>query len=547
MKYLIILLLVTLALTSSENAAAARDIPVFEGIGTHSRKIATDSAEAQQFFDQGLAFLYAFNHDEAIRSFEEAARIDPECAMAHWGIALACGPHINNPVVPEHRAKLAWKELMLAQKYAPSASLADQSLIASLSRRYADPQPEDRTPLDRDYAEAMRKTRDTFPEDADIGALFAESLMDLRPWDLWTADLTPQPGTGEIISILQQVLKLDANHPLANHLFIHTVEAGPNPEMADEAADRLRDLQPGMGHNVHMPSHIDVLRGRWHQAIAANQKAIRADLAYRETTGKRPDFFRLYMAHNRHMLAYAAMMTGQSELALTHINAMLAEMPSDWLKDNAVFADAFAAMPYEVLIRFGRWDEILEMPEPEQYLPFSIALHHASRSVARAARGEADIARIEQQAFLTACEAVPEEWIIGNNTCADVLELVTHMLDGEIAYREGEVEDGLASLRTAVSLEDQLRYDEPPGWIMPVRHTLGATLMQERRFSEAETVYREDLKKRPENGWALFGLAECLKLQDRTDEAAPIYQRFKAIWARADLTINSTCLCQPGL
>ena len=527
--------------------ASSSDVPLFEGLGKHSRKITTDSPQAQSYFDQGLAFLYAFNHDEAIRSFQEAARLDPECPMAHWAISLACGPHINNPVVPTPRAELAWAEFKLAEKYASEGTPTERALIKALGHRYANPQPEDRIPLDQAYADAMRKVWEAFPTDADVGALFAESLMDLRPWDLWTADFKPQPGTEEIIAVHESVLKLNPDHPLANHLYIHTVEAGPNPELADEAANRLRNLQPGMGHNVHMPSHIDVLRGRWHQAIEANEKAIRADLAYRETAQKRPDFFRLYMAHNRHMLAYAAMMTGQSELALTHIKAMVAEMPAAWLKENAFFADAFAAMPYEVLVRFGRWDEILESPNPKDHLPFSIAFHHAARGIAFAAKDEPESARAEQQAFLKARKAVPEEWIIGNNTCEDVLQVVTHMLEGEIAYREGKVEAGLAELRKAVELEDQLRYDEPPGWIIPVRHALGATLMQERRFAEAEEVYREDLKRRPENGWALFGMAESLKYQGNTEAAKPFTERHEKVWAKADLRIKASCLCQPGL
>ncbi len=529
------------------HATLAADVPLFEGTGSYSRPVTTDSPMAQRYFDQGLAFLFAFNHDEAIRSFEEAARLDPDCAMAHWAISLACGPHINNPVVPPARAEMAWKEWQLAKQYAAKGSAVEQALIEALGHRYANPQPEDRIPLDQAYADAMRKVWAAFPQDADVGALFAESLMDLRPWDLWTADLKPQPGTEEIIAIHETVLKLNPDHPLANHLYIHTVEAGPHPELADEAANRLRNLQPGMGHNTHMPSHIDVLRGRWHEAIEANEKAIRADLAYREATGQRPDFYRLYMAHNRHMLSYAAMMTGQGELALTHIRAMVAEMPSKWLQDNAFFADAFVAMPYEVLVRFGRWDEILRMEKPAGYLPFTIALHHAARGIAYAASHQPEKARAEQALFFVSRDAMPEDWIIGNNTCEDVLQIVTHMLEGEILYREGKVDEGLAELREAVALEDQLRYDEPPGWILPVRHALGATLMQERRFEEAETVYRDDLKRRPENGWSLFGLSECLKFQGKTDEAQTFLTRFDQVWRKSDLRIQSSCLCQPGL
>lgn len=525
----------------------ARQVPFFEGLGSHRRAVTTDSPLAQRYFDQGLAFLHAFNHDEAIRSFQEAARLDPECAMAHWAIALACGPHINNPVVPEARAELAWKELGLARQHAAGGTAAEQALIEALGHRYAHPQPADRTPLDRAYAAAMKKVWEAFSEDADIGAFYAEALMDLRPWDLWTPDGKPQPGTEEVVSVLESVLRLAPFHPLANHLYIHAVEASPNPERAEEAAGRLRDLQPGLGHNTHMPSHIDVLLGRWHQAIEANEKAILADLVYRETSPQKPGFLRLYMAHNRHMLAYAALMTGQSGLALSHIRAMVAEMPKDWLREHAFFADAFAAAPYEVLVRFGRWEEILAQPRPEGFLPFSIALHHASRGVARAALGNPGAARQEQAAFEKARDSVPPEWVAGINPAARVLQLVTHMVEGEILYREGEAGRAVEELRRAVEVEDELRYDEPPGWILPVRHALGATLMQERRFAEAETVYREDLKRRPENGWSLFGLAESLSLQGRAEEAKPILERFERVWSKADVRIRSSCFCQPGI
>jgi len=241
------------------------------------------------------------------------------------------------------------------------------------------------------------------------------------------------------------------------------------------------------------------------------------------------------------------MMTGQSELALTHIRAMVAEMPAAWLRENALFADAFVAMPYEVLVRFGRWSDILAAPEPADHLPFTRALHHAARGIAHAAMGNPDAARAEQAAFANARAKVPETWVVGNNTCAAVLDLAENMLEGEILYREGAVDQGLAKLRQAVAAEDQLRYDEPPGWILPVRHALGATLMQERRFTEAEQVYRDDLLRRPENGWSLFGLARSLTLQGKEEEAAPLLERFEKVWSKADLEINSSCLCQAGL
>ena len=523
--------------------------PLFEGLGSYKRKITTDSAKAQRYFNQGLAFLQGFNHGAAIRSFEEAARLDPECAMAHWGVALASGPHINYPLVPPPAAELAWKELNLARKYAPGASSVERDLIEALSVRYADPQPEDRSPLDRAYAEAMRKVWIAHPNDPDVGAFFAEAMMDLRPWDQWTAEGQPQPGTDEILATLDAVLKLDINHPLANHLYIHAVEASPNPERADAPANRLRKLQPGLAHNVHMPSHIDIRRGRWQQAINSNLKAVEADRKYRKIAGPSKGFLPVYVAHNEHMLVYAAMMTGQSELAIKHIRDMVAELPKDFLKEYAMVAEGFGAMPMEVLVRFGRWDDILAESDESypDYMPFTLAFHSAARAVAYAAKGNMASARKEQSAYLERAKLVPKDEYFGNNTARAILDVVTPMVEGEILIREGKLDRGFAALRAAVEKEDALRYDEPPGWLIPVRHSLGASLMQADRFAEAEQVYRDDLARLPENGWALFGLAQSLRMQGKNEkEAAEAAARFRKVWVKADLQITSSCLCQPG-
>ena len=291
--------------------ATVKDVPYFDGLGKHTRLVTTASPEAQRYFDQGMNFLYAFNHDEAIRSFAHAATLDPRCAMAHWGVALANGPHINFPLVPPERAKAAWSALARAREHAKGGTEIEQALIEALTRRYADPQPEDRRPLDEAYAAAMREVYKRFPKDADVGAIFAESLMDLRPWDLWSADGKPRPETPEVVETLEAVLKHSPDHPLALHLYIHAVEASPEPGKSAAAADRLRKLAPGLGHLVHMPSHIDLRLGQWQKAVEANERAIQADTDYRKKAPQQ-DFFRIYMAHNRHMLAFAAMMQGES-------------------------------------------------------------------------------------------------------------------------------------------------------------------------------------------------------------------------------------------
>jgi tetratricopeptide (TPR) repeat protein len=528
------------------NLLAAKE-PLYDGLGSYSRKITTHSPEAQRYFDQGLGFLHGFNHRAAIRAFQQAADIDPECAMAHWGVALACGPHINFTAVPPPAAELAWKELNLARKNAANASPVERALIGALTKRYANPQPQDRSGLDRAYADAMREVWKKYPKDPDVGALFAEAMMDLRPWDQWTPEGNPQPGTDEILVTLDAVLKVNPNHPLANHLYIHAVEVSPNPERAIAAADRLRNLQPGLAHNVHMPSHIDIRTGQWLKAVDTNARAVEADQRYRKTFGPAKGFLNVYIAHNRHMLAYAAMMTGQRDLAMKHIRAMVAELPAEFLTENALHAEGFVAMPLEVKLRFGLWDQILA--EPEHYTEqmwFTRAFHHAARAIAYAAKGDAAGARKAQTVFLERAKLVPKEDSLGNNSCEAILGIVTPMVEGEILVAEGKIDSGIEQLRAAIQKEDALKYDEPPGWLIPVRHSLGAVLMKQQRFAEAEQVYRDDLARLPENGWSLLGLAESLRKQNKNaDEIAQTQSKFKKVWAKADLTITTSCLCQP--
>ena len=318
------------AILASAQIVSAKE-PLFNGLGSYTYRITTKSPEAQRYFNQGLAFYHGFNHGAAIRSFQQAAELDPTCAMAHWGIALASGPHINLPLVPPPAAELAWKELHLAQDNTQHASPIEQNLIDALSHRYANPQPEDRAPLDQAYADAMRKIWQSYPKDPEAGVLFAEAMMDLRPWNQWTPEGQPNPGTEEVLATLEAVLKLNPNHPFANHLYIHAIEASPHPERAARAAGRLRKLQPGLAHNVHMPSHIDIRCGRWQEAVMTNEKAIAADQRYRKVAGPPQGFLNVYVAHNRHMLAYAGMMTGQRALALKQIRAMVQELPPDFL------------------------------------------------------------------------------------------------------------------------------------------------------------------------------------------------------------------------
>lgn len=514
----------------------------FEGLGKHRRKIATRSTAAQEQFDQGLAFLYAFNHDEAIISFDAATRSDPNCAMAWWGLATANGPHINNPEVSPDRAKAGYEAARKARQCKPTG--AERDLIEAAAKRFSPNPSAPRAPLDRAYADAMRQVAKKHNRDADIQSLFAEAMMDLRPWDLWTHDYKPQPGTLEIVSTLERAMAIDPHHPLALHLYIHAVEASAKPERAVAPADRLRDLQPGLGHMVHMPSHIDVRTGAWFKAITANQKAMAADAAYRARR-PRQGFYSVYMAHNHHMLTFAAMMVGQSNLAMRTIDAMVTAIPEEFLIGAAPIVDGFLAMPFETRLRFGQWNDVLDFPEPHERYPLARALRHAARACALAALARPQDARLSQAQFYQSRRRVPADSTFGNNASSDVLLVATHMMNGEILIAEGKMDQGIATLRMAVEAEDKLRYDEPPDWILPTRHPLGAALIRTGRFTEAEAVYREDLRRLPHNGWSLYGMSRAYQGLGDGRLANVFSDRFARMWSQADIEIVSSCLCIP--
>ncbi|MGH7130561.1 MAG: hypothetical protein ACREJO_01255 [Phycisphaerales bacterium] len=523
---------------------------LFDGMGPHKRAVTTNSTEAQRYFDQGLTWTFAFNHDEAIRSFTEAARLDPDCAMAWWGIALCNGPHINNPAMDEAHSKAAWAALQRAEALAPKASHVEQALIAALSRRYANPAagalpmtPEQRAPLDKAYAQAMARVANAYPADQDVAVLYAESLMDLRPWDLWAHDGTPRPETPQILEAIERVLAANPNHPGACHLYIHAVEASPHPERADRAAAKLRTLVPASGHLVHMPSHIDVRTGRWAMASDQNAQAIEVDAAYRKLSPTQ-GFYRIYMAHNRHFLAYACMMEGRSADSLAAARGMIASIPTEFIQQNAAMIDGYLPIPTEVLVRFGRWQEILEEPQPPQHLPITTTFWRFARATAYAALGDIPAAEREQKLFRADVRRVPEGALMAINPAHKVLSIADHTLEGEIAFRRGETDRAVSEFKSAIAIEDTLQYMEPPDWVQPVRHSLGAVLLHAGRVDEAEVVYREDLKMWPENGWSLLGLSKCLAAKNSPETAAADARLAKA-WQRSDMKIGVSCLCVP--
>lgn len=524
-------------------------VPLFEGMGPHTRKVTTSSAEAQRYFDQALNWNFAFNHDEAIRSFEQAAKLDPDCAMAYWGKAFCHGPHINNPVMDESGSVAAWDALQKALARADKSTPAERALITALASRYMDPAAgklpltaDERRPLDQAFADAMGKVAADFPDDPDILSLHAEALMDLYPWDLYEP-LThePRPWTAEIVGIIEHALKLDPKHPGANHLYIHAIEGSNTPERANAAADVLRKLMPASGHLVHMSSHIDVRTGRWPQAAEQNRQASAIDVAYRKISPNH-GIYHFYMAHDDHFLSWSCMMLGRREETLSASRDMLRKMPEDFAVAAATFVDPLASIEISALMRFGRWEEILALPRPAEHLPITIAMWRFARGTALAAQGKVDDALAEQTKFREAVAALPAGTKLQQNTAADGLAIADHVLEGEIAFRKGEIDKAVAALSEAVRREDRLRYIEPPDWLQPARHSLGAVLIAAGRFPEAEAVYRADLKRLPENGWALYGLASALKEQN-SPEAAEVEARFQKAWAHADIDLTSSCLC----
>ena len=531
---------------AADDAKGDAPPPLFAGIGTHSRLITGASPEAQRYFDQGVAFITSFNHDEGLRAMEHAVKLSPECAMAWWGVALACSPHINSVGVSSVRAERAESALAQAKKFSAACTPAESALIAAMKTRFSDDPKAPRRPLDEDYAAAMRTVWRSHPDDADIGAWTADAMMMLRPWDMWQKNGEPHPGTQEAVAVLEATLRLNPRQPLANHLAVHAYEASAQPGRGDAAANRLRELTPGLGHMVHMSSHIDVRRGRWQEAIFANTQAIAANRKYRETAGRPLSGYLNYMGHDYHMLTYAAMMSGQSALAAQTMRDLFAQMPAEWKRESDS-GDGYFAMHFDVMKRFGQWDKILAEPEPIARYTHARAWRYLARGIARAAQGDPVGARAEERAFAAARAQIPAGATYRKNPLADIMEIAARLLDGEILLREGKIDAALAALQAAVEREDKLRYAEPPAWAQPVRQALGAALLQRNRLIEAEQVYREDLARTADNGWSLFGLAQCLRLQNKNaDEAAALEARFKHVWTRADVTLTSSCFCQPG-
>ncbi|MDD5205165.1 MAG: hypothetical protein PHS17_07075 [Desulfobacterales bacterium] len=513
--------------------------PRLQNLGKHTFPVTVKSGRAQLFINQGLNLAYGFNHAEAGRAFREAARLDPECAMAYWGQALVLGPNINAPMDPKNEPaayELSRKALLLKSKATPR----EQAYIDALAERYSG-KPEDRAKRDRAYADAMRKLHRQFPEDLDAAALFAESMMDLRPWGYWMRDGLPHPGTDEIVAALQSVMERNPDHPGALHFWIHLMEPTNNPKSAEVAADRLLQLVPGAGHLVHMPSHIYVRIGRFADAVRSNTLAIRSDEDY-ITQCRIQGFYPVsYYPHNVHFLWFAETMLGHSRPALAAALKVVEKITPEVLRE-APMLQFFAAVPYHAMVRFGKWDEILKESRPGYEEPLIVGLWHFARGMAFSAKRQFDEALTELESLrkLAQDPAVAKIALWTPNPVGTILSIGLAVLEGDVAGRQGDYDRAIAHLDLGTRLEDGLTYIEPPDWGIPVRHVLGATLLEAGRPAEAETVYWEDLRRSPENGWALFGLAQALRAQGKNEQAEVIEQRFRRAWPDPDVQLEAT-------
>ncbi len=511
--------------------APSDTVPLYDNLGTHRRAITTAVGKTQRYFNQGLRLVYGFNHGEAIRAFTEGARLDPNCAMCYWGIAYAHGPHVNAGM-DSAAGVAAYAAAEKALSLAPRGKPWEQAYIRAVARRYAAVPPADRTSLDSAYAGAMGEVVKQYPNDLDAATLYAEALMDLRPWNYWKPDGTPYPGTTEILAQLERVLAKNPNHPGACHYYIHAVEARA-PEKAVPCAERLAALMPGAGHIVHMPGHIYIRVGRWADAVDANVHAVHVDEAYIE--GEHPEgLYPLgYYPHNYHFMAFAATMAGRSTIAIEAARKTSATTPPEAAR-QVPFLEFYLHYPFLTLTTFGRWDEALALPLPPPDLRFSTAMAHYARGVAFAAKGRWADAHAALDTVKQIAPTVPDP--DGKSVC----EIATHALMGEIAFRSGQFDEAVDHFRQAEQLQDELRYNEPPTWYYPIRHSLGAALLKAGRPAEAEAAYREDLKLYPENGWSLFGLAQALHAQGKHAEAAQVEERFGRAWRGADVTLAAS-------
>lgn len=524
-------------LGAAEKTKAPSAPHLMRGLGEVHHPVSTKNKQAQEFFDQGLKFIYGFNHDEARRSFEQAARLDPKLAMAWWGVALTLGPNYNLPVDPE-REKAGYDAVQKAVALQANASEPERAYINALVVRYSNDPKAAMHQLDRAYREAMGKLSARYPDDLDAATLYAESIMNLNPWHLWTLDGKPTEGTEEIVTVLESVLKRDPNHLGANHYYIHAVEASPHPERGLASAARLEKLAPAAGHLVHMPAHIYARVGDHAAAAHSNEVAAAADKAFLAETKQEGVYPLMYYSHNLHFLAYAATMDGNFAEAKDAAARLVANVgPSVKMMP---MLEGFLPTPMLVLIAFERWQDILKLPAPDPSLAVTTAVWHFARGLAQANLGNTAGGAEEQLAWQALVAQIPPDTMYDDlNKAGAIFEVHKNLLLGALARSRGEHKDALDCLTRAVAAEDVLNYNEPPPWYPPVRPLLGRELMAGQQFAEAEKVFRTDLEKSPRDARALVGLRDCLKAQNRIYEAEQIDAQYKAAWKAAAAATKS--------
>jgi tetratricopeptide (TPR) repeat protein len=524
---------------TSEASAAGRLAPILEGLGSHRFPVTTASREAQRYVNQGMILAFGFNHAEAGRSFREAARLDPECPMAYWGQALVLGPNINAAMDPVNEPK-AHELVRKAVSLEAKASPRERALIDALARRYSG-RAEDRQARDRAYAEAMRAVAKSHPDDPDVAMLYVESMMDLRPWSYWMPDGTPYEGTREIVDLTESVIEKHPRHPLALHLYIHLMESYA-PEKAEAAADALRGLVPGAGHLVHMPSHIYQRVGRYADSAEVNQAAGKADESYITQCRAQGLYPMAYYPHTIHFLWFAATADGRGELALSAARKTASKVSDEALAESP-FLGGFRVVPYYALTRFGKWDEMLSEPKPPASDPYVTGTWHYARGLALIAKGRLEEAEEALAEVRRIAEGGALDYnMFSTNSAARIFAIAPEVLAGELHAARKDYGDAIAHLARAVRLEEGLVYTEPSEWHFPPRLALGAVLLEAGRPREAATVYWQNLRRHPENGWALRGLVRSFEAQGETDQASRMRERFEKAWERADLRLDTSRL-----
>ncbi len=528
--------LLALDLSAAAERHVAR-VPLFDNLGTLHHPITTNFIEAQQYFDQGLRFVYAFNHEEAIMAFEEAARLDPSAAMAYWGVALASGPNINAAMdkAAERRARDAVQK---ARSYRAHVSPAEQAYIDAIGKRYA-LNGHARPALDKAYADAMRVVWRQFPNDPDAGVLFAEALMDLRPWDLWTVAGRPKPGTEEIVFTLESILARFPDHPGACHYYIHAVEASPTPDRAVVCAERLPGLMPGAGHLVHMPAHIYMRLGRYHEAAERNAHAADVDRHYLTARKLNGDYADGYYSHNLHFLWASLAMEGRRAEALKVARRLTGTITEEEARKDR-WKELYLSTPLWSMIRFGQWDELLREPPPPKLLRLQQGMWRLGRGMALSASGRLPGAEGEHAVLIDMAKRLSRDRTSEEKTERSLLMIGERLLAAEIAMRRHKYDEAFKSFTDAVKLEEELPYNEPPFWPVPIRHYLGAALLRAAQPGKAETIYRADLTKNPRNGWAQFGLMQSLRAQRKDREADAVEKQWQQAWEHADVTLTAS-------